>query len=186
MFDGCDVTEPPEHLADLWLESVARGTMHVFGEEMLKIPQLTSHGTKQLITDLGRYSHWLVLGCLGRWWSVRRWGSGEGTYVVGSVGKGHQFNLLVSIYKYFFRFLRVPDQRSGRPWPPDLGDADADRRAAACPAGRVFWAGRADATTIGSHHRQHARPRRVMTSCRTRRGTRWGLSHLAWPRDLRV
>ncbi|XP_025115675.1 conserved oligomeric Golgi complex subunit 7-like [Pomacea canaliculata] len=44
--------EPPEHLADLWLESVARGTMHVFGEEMLKIPQLTSHGTKQLITDL--------------------------------------------------------------------------------------------------------------------------------------
>ena len=45
--------EPPEHLADLWLESVARGTMHVFGEEMLKIPELTPHGTKQLITDVG-------------------------------------------------------------------------------------------------------------------------------------
>ncbi|KAK7114475.1 conserved oligomeric Golgi complex subunit 7-like [Littorina saxatilis] len=44
--------EPPEHLADLWLESVARGTMHVFGEEMLKILQLTSHGAKQLITDI--------------------------------------------------------------------------------------------------------------------------------------
>ncbi|KAL8588662.1 hypothetical protein ACOMHN_001979 [Nucella lapillus] len=44
--------EPPEHLADLWLESVARGTMHVFGEEILKIPDLTPHGTKQLITDI--------------------------------------------------------------------------------------------------------------------------------------
>ncbi|KAK7454688.1 hypothetical protein BaRGS_00039554, partial [Batillaria attramentaria] len=44
--------EPPEHLADLWLESVARGTMHVFAEEMLKIQELTPHGTKQLITDL--------------------------------------------------------------------------------------------------------------------------------------
>ena len=50
--------EPPEHLADLWLESVARGTMHVFGEEMLKIPELTPHGAKQLITDMGE---WLEL-----------------------------------------------------------------------------------------------------------------------------
>ena len=50
--------EPPEHLADLWLESVARGTMHVFGEEMLKIPELTPHGAKQLITDIGE---WLEL-----------------------------------------------------------------------------------------------------------------------------
>ncbi|XP_076469947.1 conserved oligomeric Golgi complex subunit 7-like isoform X2 [Babylonia areolata] len=44
--------EPPEHLADLWLESVARGTMHVFGEEILKIPELTPHGTKQLVMDI--------------------------------------------------------------------------------------------------------------------------------------
>lgn len=27
--------------------------MHVFGEEILKIPELTPHGTKQLITDTG-------------------------------------------------------------------------------------------------------------------------------------
>jgi len=27
--------------------------MHVFGEEILKIPELTPHGTKQLITDSG-------------------------------------------------------------------------------------------------------------------------------------
>ena len=30
--------------------------MHVFGEEILKIPELTPHGTKQLITDSGELS----------------------------------------------------------------------------------------------------------------------------------
>ncbi|XP_013073398.2 conserved oligomeric Golgi complex subunit 7-like isoform X1 [Biomphalaria glabrata] len=44
--------EVPEHLADLWLESVAMGTMHTYAEEILKIPQLTPHGCKQLITDI--------------------------------------------------------------------------------------------------------------------------------------
>jgi hypothetical protein len=47
------VAEVPEHLADLWLLSVARGTMAVFGEEILKIQSLTPHGAKQLITDIG-------------------------------------------------------------------------------------------------------------------------------------
>ncbi|CAL1543486.1 unnamed protein product [Lymnaea stagnalis] len=44
--------EVPEHLADLWLESVAMGTMHTYTEEILKIPQVTPHGCKQLITDI--------------------------------------------------------------------------------------------------------------------------------------
>ena len=47
------VGELPEHLADLWLESVARGTMHVYAEQILKIHELTEHATKQLITDIG-------------------------------------------------------------------------------------------------------------------------------------
>ncbi|KAH9519601.1 Golgi transport complex subunit 7 [Bulinus truncatus] len=44
--------EVPEHLADLWLESVAMGTMHTYSEEILKIPHLTPHGCKQLVTDI--------------------------------------------------------------------------------------------------------------------------------------
>ncbi|XP_059142129.1 conserved oligomeric Golgi complex subunit 7-like [Physella acuta] len=44
--------EVPDHLADLWLESVAMGTMHTYTEEILKIPQLTAHGCKQLVTDI--------------------------------------------------------------------------------------------------------------------------------------
>uniref|UniRef100_A0A0B7AI87 Conserved oligomeric Golgi complex subunit 7 n=1 Tax=Arion vulgaris TaxID=1028688 RepID=A0A0B7AI87_9EUPU len=44
--------EVSEHLADLWLESVAMGTMHTYTEEILKIVQLTPHGCKQLITDI--------------------------------------------------------------------------------------------------------------------------------------
>ncbi|XP_046553450.1 conserved oligomeric Golgi complex subunit 7-like [Haliotis rubra] len=47
-----DEQESPEHLADLWLESVAKGTMHEFTEEVLKIHELTPHATKQLITDI--------------------------------------------------------------------------------------------------------------------------------------
>lgn len=48
-------TEVPDHLADLWLESVAMGTMHTYTEEILKIPQLTAHGCKQLVTDIGQF-----------------------------------------------------------------------------------------------------------------------------------
>ncbi|XP_005105726.1 conserved oligomeric Golgi complex subunit 7 [Aplysia californica] len=44
--------ELPEHLADIWLESVAMGTMHTYTEEILKIPYATPHGCKQLITDI--------------------------------------------------------------------------------------------------------------------------------------
>ncbi|XP_041376538.1 conserved oligomeric Golgi complex subunit 7-like [Gigantopelta aegis] len=47
-----DEQEMSEHLADLWLESVAKGTMHMFSEEIIKIHQLTPHATKQLITDI--------------------------------------------------------------------------------------------------------------------------------------
>lgn len=44
--------EVPEHLADLWLESVAMGTMHTYCEEILRIPKLSPHGCKQLVTDI--------------------------------------------------------------------------------------------------------------------------------------
>ncbi|XP_060568016.1 conserved oligomeric Golgi complex subunit 7-like isoform X2 [Ruditapes philippinarum] len=47
-----DETALPEHIADLWLESIARGTMHVLCEEIIRIHELSSHGTKQLITDI--------------------------------------------------------------------------------------------------------------------------------------
>ncbi|XP_014785708.1 conserved oligomeric Golgi complex subunit 7 isoform X1 [Octopus bimaculoides] len=42
----------PEHSADLWLQSIARGTMFLYSEEILKIYELSPHGTKQLVTDL--------------------------------------------------------------------------------------------------------------------------------------
>ncbi|XP_074645034.1 conserved oligomeric Golgi complex subunit 7-like [Tubulanus polymorphus] len=44
--------ELPDHIADLWLESIARGTMHTYCEEILKIHDLSAHATKQLITDI--------------------------------------------------------------------------------------------------------------------------------------
>jgi hypothetical protein len=47
-----DETDVPEHTADLWLESIARGTMHFYAEEILKIHELSPHATKQLITDI--------------------------------------------------------------------------------------------------------------------------------------
>ena len=46
--------EIPEHIADLWLKSIARGTMHVLSEEVLHIHELTPHGAKQLVTDIGK------------------------------------------------------------------------------------------------------------------------------------
>ena len=45
--------EIPEHIADLWLKSIARGAMHVLCEEVLRIQELTPHGAKQLVTDIG-------------------------------------------------------------------------------------------------------------------------------------
>lgn len=41
-----------EHLADHWLGSVARGTMHSYVEAILKIPELSAHATRQLGTDI--------------------------------------------------------------------------------------------------------------------------------------
>ena len=42
-----------EHLADLWLESVAQGTMHTYCEQVLKIAHITKMATRQLVTDVG-------------------------------------------------------------------------------------------------------------------------------------
>ncbi|XP_056005871.1 conserved oligomeric Golgi complex subunit 7-like isoform X3 [Ostrea edulis] len=47
-----DETELPEHVSDLWLESIARGTMHLYSEQILKIHELSNHATKQIITDI--------------------------------------------------------------------------------------------------------------------------------------
>ena len=47
-----DDTDVPEHTADLWLESIARGTMHYYADEIIKIHELSTHATKQLITDI--------------------------------------------------------------------------------------------------------------------------------------
>ena len=52
----CSFSEIPEHIADLWLESIARGTMHVLCEEILRIHDLSPHGKKQLITDIGKFT----------------------------------------------------------------------------------------------------------------------------------
>ncbi len=48
VLDGGD-----QQLADLWLESVAKGTMHTYVEQILRIMQLTHMSTRQLITDIG-------------------------------------------------------------------------------------------------------------------------------------
>ncbi|XP_033122594.1 conserved oligomeric Golgi complex subunit 7-like [Anneissia japonica] len=41
-----------EHLADYWLGAIARGVMYTYVEAILKIEELTSHSTRQLITDI--------------------------------------------------------------------------------------------------------------------------------------
>ena len=40
-------------MSNQWLESVARGTLHVYTEHILKIRELTEQSTKQLIVDIG-------------------------------------------------------------------------------------------------------------------------------------
>jgi len=52
-----------EHLADVWLESVARGTMHTYCEQVLKINNITRMATRQLTTDINYLSN--VLDDLG-------------------------------------------------------------------------------------------------------------------------
>lgn len=52
-FISVTLLELPEHVADLWLESIARGTMHLYCEQILKIQELSNHAVKQLITDIG-------------------------------------------------------------------------------------------------------------------------------------
>jgi hypothetical protein len=42
-----------DEVTHAWITSVARGTIHAILEKILFIPQLSSHGTRQLLTDLG-------------------------------------------------------------------------------------------------------------------------------------
>jgi len=43
-----------ESMSNQWLESVARGTLHVYMEHILKIRELTEQSTKQLVMDIGK------------------------------------------------------------------------------------------------------------------------------------
>lgn len=45
--------ELPEHMAEMWLESLARGSLHNYCEQILLIPELTPTSTKQLLIDIG-------------------------------------------------------------------------------------------------------------------------------------
>lgn len=42
-----------ENTADYWLGSIARATMQTYCDAILLIPQLSTHSTKQLATDIG-------------------------------------------------------------------------------------------------------------------------------------
>lgn len=65
--------EVPEldNMADYWLGSIARATMHTYCESILQISELTAHATKQLITDIGEcnannakylcFSHYFII-----------------------------------------------------------------------------------------------------------------------------
>ena len=65
------LSEIPEHIADLWLKSIARGTMYVLCEEVLRIHELTPHGTKQLVTDIGKWcSNVLKLNVYSDFWGL--------------------------------------------------------------------------------------------------------------------
>ncbi|XP_072917002.1 conserved oligomeric Golgi complex subunit 7 [Hemitrygon akajei] len=57
--------EVPEldNMADYWLGSIARATMHTYCESILQISELTPHATKQLITDIDYLSN--VMDALG-------------------------------------------------------------------------------------------------------------------------
>ncbi|XP_007903979.1 conserved oligomeric Golgi complex subunit 7 isoform X1 [Callorhinchus milii] len=52
-----------DNVADYWLGSIARATMHTYCESILQIPELTPHSTKQLVTDLDYLSN--VMDALG-------------------------------------------------------------------------------------------------------------------------
>ncbi|CAH1780014.1 unnamed protein product [Owenia fusiformis] len=47
-----DIQEVPEHIADVWLDSISKGTMHTYSEEILKVNTITAHATRQMITDI--------------------------------------------------------------------------------------------------------------------------------------
>ncbi|XP_048465333.1 conserved oligomeric Golgi complex subunit 7 [Rhincodon typus] len=52
-----------DNMADYWLGSIARATMHTYCESILQIPELTPHATKQLATDIDYLSN--VMDALG-------------------------------------------------------------------------------------------------------------------------
>lgn len=49
---GDELTEL-DNTADYWLGSIARATMQTYCDAILLIPQLSTHSTKQLATDIG-------------------------------------------------------------------------------------------------------------------------------------
>lgn len=52
-----------DNVADYWLGSIARATMQTYCDAILLIPQLSTHSTKQLATDIGtlpRLMRWFL------------------------------------------------------------------------------------------------------------------------------
>ena len=45
--------EGEHHPGSYWLGSIARGTMHVYTESILRIHELTPYSTQQLLADIG-------------------------------------------------------------------------------------------------------------------------------------
>ena len=45
--------EDEHHPGSNWLGSIARGTMHVYTESILRIHELTPYSTQQLFADIG-------------------------------------------------------------------------------------------------------------------------------------
>jgi len=51
----CWPGETSDSMSNQWLESVARGTLCLYIEQILKIRELTEQSTKQLIIDIGSF-----------------------------------------------------------------------------------------------------------------------------------
>lgn len=50
----CIVDQDEHHPGSYWLGSIARGTMHVYTESILRIHELTPYSTQQLLADIGK------------------------------------------------------------------------------------------------------------------------------------
>ena len=80
------LVDKAEQLADVWLESLAKGCMHQYIEQILKIPALTQHANKQLCMDIGQSTSaiaGLMLGQRRRRWPNNKPALGPEPYIYG-------------------------------------------------------------------------------------------------------